>query len=168
MTLYVVRHGLAASAGEAIRRDADRPLTEQGVADAALVGAALARLDGKISVVLCSPFARARQTADAIAAHIPAAPRVRETESLSPGTRPAALIAELQAFPAGDSRIVVVGHQPDLGTFISHVIEGEPAASIDLPPGAMACLRFSGDSTTEASLRCLLVPDMLRKLLSSR
>ncbi len=168
MILYILRHGQAAPLGEAVRRDADRPLTDEGRADAALVGMALARLDPALSLVLCSPFLRARQTAEAIAAQFPAElPAVRETDALSPGLRPAALVAELQTI-SPDSSIVIVGHQPDLGKFLSHVIEGEPSASIDLPPASLACVRFTGDSTTDASLRWLLIPELLRKLVAPR
>ena len=167
MILYVLRHGQAAPLGDAVRRDADRPLTEQGGADAALMGAALVRLDPAISVVLCSPLLRARQTAEAVAAQFPVPPAVRETDSLSPGFRPMVLVAELQTIPA-DGSVVVVGHQPDLGAFIAHVIDAEGTASLDLPPAALVCLRFTGDSTTDASLRWLLIPDTVRELLSSR
>lgn len=167
MILYVLRHGQAAALGDAVRRDADRPLTDRGGADAALMGAALARLDPAVSTVFCSPLLRARQTAEAVAAQFREPPPVRGTESLSPGFRPAVLVAELQAIPP-DRSVVVVGHQPDLGTFIAHVIGGESSASVDLPPAALVCLKFSGDSTTDASLRWLLIPDAVRGLFASR
>ncbi len=167
MILYVVRHARAAPLGDAALRDAERPLTEEGAADAAVAGAALAKLDPAVSLVLCSPLLRARQTAQALAGPFSPPPAVRETDGLSPGFRPAALVKELQAVPPGES-VVVVGHQPDLGRFISHVIEGEPSASIDLPPAALACIRFAGDAASEAGLRWLLTPDAIRKLLSLR
>lgn len=167
MILYVVRHARAAPLGDAVPRDAERPLTEEGVADAALIGSALARLDPSVSLVLCSPLLRARQTAEALARQFPAPPAVRETDGLSPGFRPAALVKELQAVASGES-IAAVGHQPDLGRFIAHVIEGEPSASIDLPPAALACIRFAGDAASEAGLRWLLTPDAIGKLFSPR
>jgi len=167
MNLYVLRHGEAVRLGEGVRRDADRPLTDRGAADVKMIGAALAKLDPAISLLLCSPLTRARQTAEAVAAQFPVPPAVRETDSLSPGFRPVVLVEELQTIPA-DRSVVVVGHQPDLGTFIGHVIDGEGKASFDLPPAALVCLRFTGDSTTDASLRWLLIPDTVRELLSSR
>ncbi len=167
MILYVVRHARAAPLGDAALRDTERPLTEEGAADAALTGAALARLDPAVSLVLCSPLLRARQTAEALAGQFPAPPAVRETDGLAPGFRPAALVQELQAVPPGES-VALVGHQPDLGRFIAHVIESEPSASIDLPPAALACIRFAGDAASEAGLRWLLTPDAIRKLFSPR
>jgi phosphohistidine phosphatase len=167
MNLYVLRHGEAARLGEGVRRDADRPLTPGGAADATLIGTALARLDPGISLLLCSPFTRARQTAEAVAARFPVSPAVRETENLSPGFRPKALIAELQGIPPGDS-VVIVGHQPDLGAFMAYVIDGESPASIALPPAALAHIRFDTDATSDATLRWLLVPDVLTTLLSPR
>ncbi len=167
MILYVVRHARAAPLGDKVLRDAERPLTEEGAAEAALTGTALAMLDPAVSLVLCSPLLRARQTAEAMAARFPSPPAVRETDALSPGFRPAALVKELQSVAAGES-IAVVGHQPDLGKFIAHVIEGEPSASIEFPPGALACVRFSGDAASEAGLRWLLTPDAVKKLFSPR
>lgn len=167
MNLYVLRHAEAVRSGEGIRRDAERPLSAQGAADAALVGGALARLDPAIAHVLCSPLRRARQTAEVVAAQFSRAPDIRETESLSPGFRPGALIERLQEIPADES-VAVVGHQPDLGSFLAFVIEGESALSITLPPAAVAHVRFDGDVTTAASLRWLVGPDIIKALLSPR
>jgi phosphohistidine phosphatase len=167
MNLYVLRHGEAAHLGEGNRRDADRPLTPRGLAEATLIGTALARLDPAIALLLCSPFIRARQTAEAVAAQFPVSPALQETESLSPGFRPKALVARLQEIPPGDS-VVVVGHQPDLGAFITYVIEGESSASIAMPPAALAHIRFDADATSGASLRWLLIPDVITTLLSPR
>jgi phosphohistidine phosphatase len=167
MNLYVLRHAQAAPLGEALRRDADRLLTDRGVADATLAGVALSKLDSAIALLLCSPLQRARQTAELAAAQFPMPPGIRETENLSPGFRPPALVSELKSIPP-DGSVVVVGHQPDLGRFISHVIEAEPSASIELPPAALAHIRFATDATSEASLRWLLTPEMLKILLSPR
>ncbi len=167
MNLYVLRHAEAVRLGEGAWRDEERPLTVQGAADAALVGRALARLDGGIALLLCSPLLRARQTAEAVAAQFPRAPEVQATESLSPGFRPGALTARLQEIPAGES-VAVIGHQPDLGAFLAFVIEGEAAASITMPPAAVAHVRFDGDATTAASLRWLLSPEVITALLSPR
>jgi phosphohistidine phosphatase len=167
MNLYVLRHAQAAPLGDAVRRDADRLLTDKGVADATLAGLALSRLDSAIALLLCSPLRRARQTAELAVAQFPAPPEVRETESLSPGFRPADLVKELRII-SPDGSVVVVGHQPDLGRFISYVIEADPSAAIELSPAALAFIRFAADSTSEASLRWLLTPEVLKILLSPR
>jgi phosphohistidine phosphatase len=167
MNLYVLRHAQAAPLGDAVRRDADRLLTDRGVADATLTGMALSKLDSAIFLLLCSPLQRARQTAELTAAQFPVPPEIRETESLSPGFRPPDLMRELKTVPP-DGSMVVVGHEPDLGRFISYVIGAEPSASIELSPAALACVRFAADSTSEASLRWLLTPEMLKILLSPR
>jgi len=62
MNLFVVRHGHAAPVGGDILRDGDRPLTERGEEEAAMVAGALASRR-KIAVVLVSPLLRAQQTA---------------------------------------------------------------------------------------------------------
>ena len=100
--LWIVRHGQSAGnvardaaelAGQPLidiaHRDADTPLSELGEAQARALGAWFGALpaDVRPTVLLCSPFVRARQTCDAIAAAAGVAPedvvvdeRLREKE----------------------------------------------------------------------------------------
>lgn len=167
MNLYVVRHGEAATIGGKVKRDVDRPLTEKGESDARILGEALSRLDPQVGLILCSPFHRARQTADAIAACFSLWPKVLETEHLAPGFRPKPLLEQLTAV-AAEGSAVVIGHQPDLTTFIAYVIEAEGVTSIAMPPASVAKVTFAAGPTSEASLQWLLNPEILRQFLPPR
>ena len=167
MNLYVIRHGEAGAIGGGVQRDADRPLTDRGKSDALLLGQLLGHLDPVVRLILCSPYLRARQTADAVAAGLLTAAPVQETDHLSPGFRPKPLLEELQAL-APDGSAVVIGHQPDLSMFLAYVIEGESAASIAMAPCGIAKVKFDSGPTSDAVLQWLLSPDVIRQLLPPR
>ncbi len=78
MRLYLMRH---AEAGEADARrwpdDRQRPLSERGHREHALVAVALARMGVRFDRLLTSPLVRARQTAEITAAAYGGVPRPR-------------------------------------------------------------------------------------------
>jgi phosphohistidine phosphatase len=164
MNLYLIRHAEAVALGGAIVRDADRPLTERGVADAKQLGKALALLDPGITSVLTSPLRRARQTAENIVPALKGHITPRVTERLAPGFRVKALLDELRTIGSA-SGVAVIGHQPDLSMAIGHLIGGQSHTSIAIPPGAVARVRMSGVGLpAEAHLQWLLTPDLIRTL----
>jgi phosphohistidine phosphatase len=167
MNLYVIRHGEAEKIGGSIKSDSGRPLTQKGEADARLVGTLLVRLDPGVELILCSPFLRALQTAEGVAAGFSHPPVVKQTENLSPGFRPNALLHELHSLAPGCS-VAVIGHQPDLSVLLAHVIEGESAGSIAMAPAAMAKITFEAWPTADAVLQWLLGPEVIRQLSSDR
>jgi phosphohistidine phosphatase len=164
MNLYIIRHCEAASVGGAVRHDADRPLTARGEEDALLVAEVLAALDSSIGRILSSPLVRALQTSRIIASRLPGAPPVTPSGNLSPGFRPKALLTDLAAAPAGKG-IIIVGHQPDLGELIGHLIADGSPVGWAFPPGAMARLSYDpARSAREATMHWFLTPDTLRRL----
>jgi len=72
MKLYLVRHADALPVGGKIDRDAERPLSQTGLQEAALAGQALALLEPALDAVLVSPLLRARQTGERLSAARPA------------------------------------------------------------------------------------------------
>ncbi|HTY41570.1 MAG TPA: histidine phosphatase family protein, partial [Thermoanaerobaculia bacterium] len=66
MEIWLLRHA-AAEERSSSGRDADRTLTEDGHKRAREVARGLAALETGITLVLSSPFARARQTAEPVA-----------------------------------------------------------------------------------------------------
>ena len=107
MRVIVVRHAKAAP-GEP---DDARPLTEQGREAARLLGDLLAEREPE--AVVSSPFLRARETAEAIAAAAGLVAAV--DEHLAPG----ADADDLRAAVAGRGETVVtVGHEPDCSEIV--------------------------------------------------
>ncbi len=150
--LYLVRHAIAAERGETYPDDSKRPLTPKGANKFRKAARGLAALDVQIDCIVTSPFVRARQTADILAAELPSTPPVFETAALVPGGDFHALVAELDGY-ARYSSIALVGHEPGIGEIagrligLRHAIEFKKGAvcRIDietLPPAAPAHLHW--------------------------
>lgn len=65
-------------------------------------------------VVVASPAARAQETAEALGM------KVRTVDQLAPGAS-VKKILQAAGWPDGDGSVIVVGHQPDLGTAAAHL-----------------------------------------------
>jgi phosphohistidine phosphatase len=112
--LYLVRHAIAEPRGDAWPDDAKRPLTEDGIKRWRRQAAGLVALDARPDLILTSPFARARQTADYLAAAWPKPPKVVELAALQVGARPRDVLKVLE--PSGKhASLALVGHEPGLG-----------------------------------------------------
>lgn len=167
MNLYLVRHGEALRIGGAVTNDADRPLSPRGESDASIVGEVIAGEQSGSVLVLVSPLARARQTAEIIAGKLGASAAIRASENLAPGFRPKALLNEIAQ--TGGDVVVAVGHQPDLTTLLSYVIADESYAGIAFPPGGVAKISTQiSRAGNNATLHWLITPELVHRILSIR
>jgi phosphohistidine phosphatase len=162
ISLYLVRHGVAAERGEAWPDDSKRPLVQRGVVRLRQAAAALTRLNVTFDVVLTSPLTRARQTADLLAGGIAGRPAVHTIDSLSPGGSYAAFLEDL-ARHGRRSHIACVGHEPDLGQFAARLLGAK--RPIEFKKGAICridvdALPLSGPG----HLRWFVTPRMLRRI----
>jgi phosphohistidine phosphatase len=112
--LYLVRHAIAEARGPAWPDDALRPLTADGIRRWRRQAAGLAALEARPDVILTSPFARARQTADLLAAAFAKKPKVVELPALQPGVKARDVLRALEG-EAARASIALVGHEPGLG-----------------------------------------------------
>lgn len=123
MTLYLLRHGLAEPPGSA-SEDRKRRLIPEGVRRIELQAAAFARAGLLVERIFCSPYVRARQTAEIVARAF--GKMAEEDARLASGAsvdRMMDLIGE-QGSSAG---VMLVGHQPDLG-YLTYALTGSTAA----------------------------------------
>src|SRR4051812_4256151 len=150
--LYLVRHGVAEERGDRWPDDTKRPLSADGMARLERTARGLARLDIGFDVILSSPLARTRQTADILAAELEGHPPIVNTDALAPGADHAAVVAALEK-QSRRKRIALVGHEPGIGELAArligsrHAIEFKKAAicRIDLdeiPPNGPGDLRW--------------------------
>jgi phosphohistidine phosphatase len=115
MWIYLVRHAEAASG----KPDSERRLTPEGREQARRVGERLAKEEPRPEAVLHSPLARARETAELIAAPLGVEPEPQER--LAPG----ATAAGIRAAVAGRGEaVVVVGHLPDCAEIAAELTGG--------------------------------------------
>ncbi len=112
-------------------------------------------------MILTSPKARARQTAEA-AAEAFGRP-VEVLDELVDGP-PAPVLQALAARP--EDTVMIVGHEPMLSELVEQVCTGgRPAGFVDLRKAGCACLDVtlaSGGGATAATLLWLATPKMLR------
>jgi phosphohistidine phosphatase len=137
--LLLLRHGIAEERSPA-RPDAGRALTANGRNRARAVLERAASLGLKADRLLSSPLTRAWQTGEiALAAGL--ADALELAQALEPGGDPLPLLPAWM--PPSDSprRLLLVGHEPDLGLLAARLLGAEPGA-ITLRKAGMALLRL--------------------------
>jgi phosphohistidine phosphatase len=156
--VWLMRHAAARDRAPS-GRDEDRELTAEGRTRAEAVARGLAVLSPPIAVVLSSPLARARETAEpcARALHLGSA---RETSALVPGSDPSLVAAELAR--GGWSSVLLVGHQPLLGSLLGLLVFGDESREIPLRKAQLA--RVTWQPGTAGTLEALLPPELVELL----
>jgi phosphohistidine phosphatase len=112
------------------REDFDRVLVERGRADAALMGAVLARAGFAPDLALVSPAARARETWELAA---PAFPRTRVEfrEGLYDATAEEVAAEVIHDTETAES-VMVVGHNPSLQELAVNLLIENDGAAVDI------------------------------------
>ena len=110
MEVTVIRHG---TAEDRARSDADRALTALGRAEAERAGDRVAAMGGTVDAIIASPYLRARQTADLVAARLGFPGQVAIDEALCPDASPAG-VCDLLAGLTGRHHVILVAHEPIL------------------------------------------------------
>jgi phosphohistidine phosphatase len=163
--LYLVRHGVAAERGPEYPDDSVRPLTSDGISRLRRQAAGMDVLGVKLDLILTSPLARARQTADLLAARLLRKGDVVVTPALAPSAPAAALADELGKLQ-GRTRVALVGHEPDMGELASRLLGTQ--APVPFKKGGVCRIDFKGARTKGAgTLIWMLTPKMLRLLARS-
>ncbi len=158
MDVYFLRHGLADVPDWDPAHDDERPLTDEGVLKMKAEARCLRMLNLKLDLVLTSPLARARQTAEIVARRLDV--ELVEEPALAPGFDAAAAAQIVVRYPAARA-IMLVGHEPDFSTTVSALIGG---ARVSLKKGGLARVRVELTDSTALSgtLLWLLPPRVLQ------
>jgi phosphohistidine phosphatase len=152
MNLILWRHAEAEEAEGG--NDLARALTAKGQRQAKRVAAWLeVRLPDRYKV-LCSRARRSQDTARALT------DRFKVDPNLDPGASYASVLAAVD-WPHGAGTVIVVGHQPTLGSVASMLLAGEPA-DWTIRKGALWWIAYrERDTGGETSLRVAVPPDLL-------
>ena len=163
MELYILRHGIAAERGSGeFRSDSQRPLTPDGIKKLRRTVGAMQSLGLAFDLILSSPYARARQTADIVARGLGLERTLKLSALLEPGADLEALIAELASRRKDAERVLLVGHEPMLSSLISLLVSGETDLEITLKKGGLCKLAIRTVSPGRcATLEWLLAPKHL-------
>ena len=116
MIIYFLRH---ADAEDFSGNDFERKLTPKGHEQAERVGNFCDKYSITPEVFLTSPLVRARQTAEIVGKKIGAEPVIADW--LDCGMTPETLIEQLEPLTTKSS-VLLVGHEPDLSTAVSHLL----------------------------------------------
>jgi phosphohistidine phosphatase len=145
--IVLVRHAQAGDperfAREQGRPDHERPLTSEGRARNRAAAAGLRRILRRIDHLWSSPYQRARQTADGIAAAFGVA--TRAPDDLRPPWTPAPLAQWLTAQVQPGETAVLVGHEPDLSTLVGVWLGVGGVPPVSMEKGSACALLMTGE-----------------------
>ena len=128
--------------------DLERRLTKKGRKQAARVAEWLLEHLPDDFTVLASPAARAQETAEALGV------KIKTVHELAPGAS-VKKILQAAGWPDGGGTVIVVGHQPDLGTAAAHLCG--VSAGWSLKKGGLWWFEYS----LPVEVRAVISPDLL-------
>ena len=127
MKLYLLRHGIAEERdSKAYPDDAGRPLTAEGRRRTKEFGRWLRRREIRFDAIVSSELLRARQTADIVARALRFPDRLVRLAELAPEADARKLVKALATRWPTAKRLLLVGHEPQLGEVVSHLCTGQP------------------------------------------
>ncbi len=165
MQVILFRHGPAGDPDPSRwPTDVDRPLTPKGIARTRASGRGLARLVGDVTCIVTSPYERALGTANVLA-DVFGIDLVDTLDALRSGASTRGMLAEIARRPA-TGRLVVVGHEPDLGVLAAHMTGARTALALK-KAGACA-IEFDGPVAEGAGRLLWYVPPRLLRDIRAR
>lgn len=149
--LILLRHAHAepAAAGQA---DLDRPLSADGLAEAAAAGRWIAEQGLIPDRVLCSPARRARETLEAVL-ETTGYVEQRLDEGIYEAT--AGTLAELADAHRDTERLLLVGHNPGLERLAALMHSGQSGDYRGMPPASVVVLKLPVDASIEPGVATL-------------
>ena len=138
-TPRLLRHAIAVEREEFAGDDSGRPLTAEGGKKMRRIAQGMSALKLSFDLILSSPYRRAQETANIVAARFNMRRHLCLTEALTPLGDRRALIQEISAL-AGAGSIVLVGHEPCLSTLAVTLVFGRPVGRLNLKKGGLCKL----------------------------
>ena len=157
LRLYFLRHGKAWSRADWREDDDLRPLTDAGEALMRAEGRAMKAMGLAPDVIVTSPLARARRSAEIVAAELGMSDRLLEDRRLASGFD-AARLSEIVAREAPVASLMVVGHEPDFSFTVAELTGG---GRVDFKKGGLARVDVSGPQLDDGILAWLLTPALI-------
>ena len=161
MRLLIVRHAIAVPRGAPGVPDAERPLTPRGRRRFESAAGGLARVMPRPDAVLTSPWKRARQTAEILAAAFGRL-EPKDTPALAGGSFET-LVHVLGAYPE-DATVAVVGHEPWLSALLARLVGSSEDQRLEFKKGGVALVDLEGRLEEGGKLVAYLPPKLMRRL----
>jgi phosphohistidine phosphatase len=159
-----LRHGIAVERGSPeFENDSQRPLMPEGERQLHRTSRALEKMKLEFDLILSSPFARARQTAEIVARELNLRKRLKFSDELQPEGNAKNLFRQLHDLKPAPENILLVGHEPYLGCLISLLVSGDKNVAIDFKKGGLCKLEVEKLRTGKcARLAWLLTPKQMK------
>lgn len=162
--LYFLRHAPAGSPEDWEGPDEARPLTAEGRKKLKGAKKGLRKLIGTPDVIVSSHYARAWQTAEAVARQLDYANEIEKSEALG-HDGDAAQRDALLLHRAPGSSLLFVGHSPDLERWIARLLGASAPYALELKKGGVCRVDLVEiDGERVATLRWLVTPAVLRSV----
>ncbi len=175
LTLSLLRHAKSSWKNPTLP-DRERPLSARGVGDAPVMGRAMSERGIDPELILCSSARRTMDTLQLVLPELKVEPRVIYEDSLYHAS-PDEMLDMLRGLQPGASRVMIVGHNPEIHALALDLVGGGPRTTRDrlaekYPTAALAVINFkaglwSSVDVNSGSLALFLTPKGLREDLSS-
>jgi phosphohistidine phosphatase len=157
MDLYLIRHADAGDRKQWEGDDAERPLTELGRNQSRALGAALRTRGVAVGAILTSPLTRTVQTAGEFRETLGSGPEPAACDLLAPDALRRRKLTKLIS-GLGISSVALVGHDPDLPTYLGWLL-GIDLAHVKLEKGGVAKVSFEDEPARgDGALAWMLTP----------
>jgi phosphohistidine phosphatase len=170
MNLYLLRHASAGTGRSNPLLDLRRPLDKAGKRDCLLLGNTLTAMNVSFDLIVSSPLKRSLQTASLVGTETGYEQKILLSDALAPSAN-FAQFEKLLMECAGHESVLVVGHSPNLVSFLGMLMQpaqaikaGRPAASVRMRKGTIARLNLERGAAT---LQWMLDPRVVRTLYAS-
>lgn len=166
MDVYVLRHGVAAERDHCKYPDDDlRPLTPEGIDKLTRQTRGLRAMGLFVDLVISSPLVRAVQTADVVMVGLEVTGELAYSRALRPEAHPYLMMEALGSKYSEIEKVMLVGHEPHMSSFVSMVVSGDPNGLIRLKKGALCKLRIPRvDGVRSGWLEWLMTPDQMIRM----
>lgn len=159
--LYLVRHGEAESYANA-RSDSERKLTENGKNELTKGGATLRTIGVLPSVIICSTYKRAHETADILAKAIGFNAALYQDARLAPSCTISNIVSLLGEFRQHDE-IMLVSHNPIITELASFIV-GSKSLAFNFETGTSSCFTLNNLTPPIGALDWFLPLEISTKL----
>lgn len=169
MKIYIMRHGNARPLTEAgVSTDDERPLTDLGRQEVAVMARVLQHLGGDPDLILSSPLVRARQTAEIVSEHFGKRVNVTQAVDLAPGGSPAGVLAQILR-SGRPAETLISGHMPGVGMLAGFLAWNQPDAVIRFRTSGICLIELPNEQPApgRGDLRWLIPPKVGERLLGA-
>jgi phosphohistidine phosphatase len=156
MDLFFLRHGIAVEREQWKGDDRERPLSDEGILRMEAEAKTMARLDMGLERIICSPFIRARRTAEIVARALGLTEKPVQDARLAPGFDSAGLERILREHRPVRA-LMLVGHEPDFSRLAGWLTGGR----VEFKSGSLARVGLREPDLRRSTLLWLLPPGLM-------